>query len=61
MNEKSKMYGKRNTDSVSKKIANFFTKWITESVSQCYETDSVIRFVKKFAIFFTKRITESVS
>jgi len=27
-------------------------KRITEFVSQCYETDSVIRFIKKIAIFF---------
>jgi len=57
---KSKVYGKRNTDSVSKKIAIFFMKRITESVSQCYETEFVFR-LKKIAIFFVKRITESVS
>jgi len=39
------MYGKRNT----------------ESVSKLYETDCVIRFIKKFANFFMKRITQSVS
>jgi len=43
------------------KNCKIFTQRITESVSQCYETASVIRFVKKIAIFFTKRITESVS
>jgi len=35
-------------------------KRITESVSQYYETESVIRFIKKFAIFL-KRNTDSVS
>jgi len=66
------------TDSVFrfiKKIANFFLKRNTESVSVCKffyeteyrirfihtETDSVFRFIKKFAIFFMKRNTESVS
>jgi len=36
-------------------------KWNTDSVSKCYETDSVFRFIKKIAIFLMKRITESVS
>jgi len=37
-----------------------YGKQITESVSQFYEMESVIRF-KKNCNFFLKRITESVS